>query len=338
MTTQSSIADVIIVGAGLSGLLAAREVQQRGHSAILLDKGASVGGRLATRRIGSGQADHGAQFFTVRSDRFQQEVDAWLAAELLFEWARGWSDGSLHRVIPNGHPRYGVHGGMNALAKHLAVGLDVRTNVLVESVRRDAGEWQIDTAESGQFRGRALLLTAPVPQSLGLVNAGGIELPLDDLATLQSVTYAPSLTGLFLVDGPVYIPSPGAIQRAAMPVRWVADNHRKGISPGATVLTVQASPEHSRAAWDKSDDAILEDLRVGFDLFMGSQAAVREAQLKRWRFALPEVIYPESCLLIEDDAPLAFAGDAFGGPRVEGAALSGLAAGEALAAQLAGHE
>lgn len=337
MTNQSSTADVIIVGAGIAGLFAAQSLVQHGISVILLDKGRSVGGRLATRRIGSGVADHGAQYFTVRDERFQEAVEAWQAAGLLFEWSRGWSDGSLHRVVPDGHPRYGVRGGMTALAKHLAGDLDARLNVLVGSVRQDGDGWLVDAAESGQYRGRALLLTAPVPQSLSLVNAGEVELALDVLASLQSLTYAPSLTGLYWVEGPIHIPAPGAIQRAGTPVRWLADNQRKGISPDATILTVQASPEHSHIAWQKPDDVILEEMRASFSLFMSPQAAVREAQLKRWRYAMPLATYSEPFLMIDEAAPLVFAGDAFGGARVEGAALSGQAAGVALAARLASH-
>ena len=60
----------VVVGAGLSGLIAAQTMQQVGHEVLVLDKGRSVGGRLATRRIGNATFDHGAQFFTVRNNAF----------------------------------------------------------------------------------------------------------------------------------------------------------------------------------------------------------------------------------------------------------------------------
>ena len=70
--------NVVVIGAGLSGLMAAQSLQAQGHKVLVVDKGRSPGGRLATRRIGTATLDHGAQFFTVRSEEFAKHVDAWL--------------------------------------------------------------------------------------------------------------------------------------------------------------------------------------------------------------------------------------------------------------------
>ena len=114
---------VAIVGAGLAGLMAGGTLAEAGHEVVLLDKGRSPGGRLATRRIGAATLDHGAQFFTVRSEAFAARVDRWEADGLVRVWCRGFE-------VDDGHPRYAVRGGMNALAKHLATGLDVRCSTL----------------------------------------------------------------------------------------------------------------------------------------------------------------------------------------------------------------
>ena len=76
---------IIIVGAGLAGLMAAQSCVQAGHNVIVFDKGRSVGGRLATRRIDSAVLDHGAQFFTVRDAAFQIHVDTWFSAGVVRE-------------------------------------------------------------------------------------------------------------------------------------------------------------------------------------------------------------------------------------------------------------
>ncbi len=105
--------DTQIIGAGLAGLVAANQLAAEGVAVRIVDKGRSVGGRLATRRIGTAVLDHGAQFFTARSDAFVETVDGWLAAGVVEEWCRGFDD------VSDGYPRYRSTGGMNQLAQHL---------------------------------------------------------------------------------------------------------------------------------------------------------------------------------------------------------------------------
>lgn len=325
--TQAIATDVMVVGAGLAGLMAARTLVDQGARVIVVDKGRSVGGRMATRRIDGGVADHGAQFFTVRDPEFGAFVERWIAEGLVFEWSRGWSDGSL-AVSRDGHPRYAVRGGMNALTKHLAKGLDARVKVNLVTVKPNNGGWVVEDESGTTQRVRAVLLTPPVPQSLELLSA--VPLTPDDRTMLESIHYSPSLTGLFRLDRVVRLPSPGAIQRPHANIHWIADNHRKGISPGAVILTAQAGATYSRQLWDRPDEQILGALKVDLLPVLGD-AKIIEAQLKRWRYAQPEEIYPQGYFVAADlPAPLMFAGDAFGAPRVEGASLSGIAAGRAL--------
>jgi monoamine oxidase len=71
-------ADVIVVGAGLAGLTAARKVVKAGRSALLLEARNRVGGRVLNHSLGGGDyAELGAMFFGPTQDRIQalaQEV------------------------------------------------------------------------------------------------------------------------------------------------------------------------------------------------------------------------------------------------------------------------
>lgn len=318
--------DVVIVGAGMAGLMAGQWAS-RELMAVILDKGRSVGGRMATRRLGGGLADHGAQFFTVRDPLFAGNVTHWLRSGRVYEWSRGWSDGSLVDAPPDGYPRYAATGGFAQWARAEAAGLNVKRSTRVTAVCREAEGW-LATAEDGStFRGRALLLTPPVPQSLALLDAGGVVLPAVDRAALEAVAYAPCLCGLFWVEGETSLPEPGAVQRPEADISWIADNQRKGISPRARVITVHAGPAASAARWEEEDAAVLEWLTDGLRPFLRPETKIRERHLKRWRYALPTSLHPERLLVAGTDAPLLFAGDAFGSPRVEGAWLSGMAAG-----------
>ena len=322
--------DVLIIGAGMSGLLAAHRLGQKGLGVTLVDKGRSVGGRLATRRIGPGRADHGAQFFTVRTPKFETCVERWLTEGLVFEWSRGWSDGSLSSARPDGHPRYAVRGGMNALAKHLAEGHDVQVGTRIQSVVLVNDGWQAEDDVQRKYTSRALLLTAPVPQSLALFDNGGVRLAHADRAALEGIKYAPCLAGIFWVDGAVRLPDPGALQQPDAAISWIADNKRKGISPEATLITIHAGPASSELLYKSDDTEVLETLQSSLNPLLEPSAKIVEAQLKPWRYAQPTALHPERYLLARDLPTLAFAGDAFGWPRVEGAALSGISAADSI--------
>jgi predicted NAD/FAD-dependent oxidoreductase len=332
MSTNLHHTDVLIVGAGIAGLMAAHALRERGLRVTLLDKGRSVGGRLATRRIGDGKADHGAQFFTVRTPEFQKWVSRWLAADLIYQWSNGWSTGSFLPTPVDGYPRYAVFGGMNALAKHLAEGFEVFVNVQVTRVTPTDNGWQVQVEGGRVYVSKGLVLTPPVPQTLALLDTS--ILTEDDRTALERLDYAPCLCGLFVVHGPVYLPDPGAIQRPDETIPWIADNQRKGISLDETVVTVHAGPDYSRQLWDIPDLDVLQMLQAALVPFLRSMADVGEAQLKRWRYVLPTDFYPRRTLIADGLPPLAFAGDAFGEPRVEGAAMSGQTAGERLAEKL----
>lgn len=333
MTPDTNHADVVIVGAGLAGLLAAKTLEDRGKRVILLDKGRSVGGRMATRRIGTGVADHGAQFFTVRTPEFQKIVDQWLASGIIFQWSMGWSDGSLEGITYDGFPRYASHGGMNAVTREVAATLkDVRVEVLVNNVQNVGNNWIVTDQNGVEYTAPALILTAPVPQSLALLTEGGVKLNEKDKAALDAIQYACCLTGIFLMEGDIPLPSPGAVQRRNSPISWISNNKQKGISENATVLTVQASDSYSAQLWNDPDPRILNALRTDLLVWLPTQHTIIEEQLKRWRYAKPTVLHPDRYLQAAGLPPLIFAGDAFGSPRIEGAALSGLAAAEAIQA------
>jgi predicted NAD/FAD-dependent oxidoreductase len=309
-----------IVGAGLSGLIAGRRLHDAGHDVILWDKGRSPGGRLATRRIGDAQLDHGAQFFTVRDDAFGEQVAAWQRDGVVFEWCRGFASPAGH-TPPDGYPRYAAHGGMNAIAKHLAQGLDVRTSSLVFSIHRGAGAhpWEVRLDDATVTGLDALIVTCPVPQTYSLLVSADIDLP----QPLLRGGYDMTLCLLATLDGDSAVPEPGGVQHDPN-FTFVADNRRKGIS-AVSAITAHASPAWSEAHWDDDPDVALAALVELAAPYIGD-ATIVEQQLKRWRFATPRTIWPDPCWSPDELPTVIAAGDAFAGPRMEGAALSGLAA------------
>jgi renalase len=319
----------VVVGAGISGLLAAREMAAAGGRVVVLDKGRGVGGRMATRRVGNGVFDHGAQFFTVRSERFEGIVAGWLREGVAEEWTRGFADAD-RQPNEDGHPRYRGSHGMTSIPKHLARGLDVRTGERVAEVNLRDGGWEATTESGSRITGAALLLTAPVPQSLALIRDAA-ALPDEARHRLGEISYSPCIALLAVLDGPTGVPEPGGVQIKGEPLDWIADNRRKGISE-APGITIHAGPEWSRAHLEVDEAQVTASLlRFAEDqLETDLSSKVAETSLARWRYSWVRRPHPDPCLVAREEPALLFAGDAFGPSKVEGAALSGLAAADYL--------
>ncbi len=329
-TTSKIYCEVLVIGAGIAGLMAGRHLHARHKTVTLVDCEERVGGRILTEHIGGGWADTGAQFFTAREPAFQAFVDAWLAEGLIFPWSSGWSDGSTGEPAKESFPRYAAKSGMTALPRHLAQDLNIHKAVTIEHVAIENEGWTA-VARSGEiYQSRALILTSPVPQSLALLAAGDVLLADADQAALQKIAYAPGITAVCHVKGQVNLPEPGAIQRPDYRISWIADNQRKGVSPRVTLITLQTNPDYSRLWWLSPDQELQGALRRELQPYLDPKATIEEIYLHRWPYALPTTLHPERTLMAANLPPLAFAGDAFHGPRIEGAALSGLAAAEAI--------
>lgn len=308
---------VIIVGAGLSGLMAAQSLTSSGHEVLVFDKGRGVGGRLATRRIGDATLDHGAQFFTVRSEEFASHVKTWLDAGVVHEWCRGFD-------AEDGHPRYVGSKGMSGIAKYLAQGLDVRTSALVFSLERTPSGYNVITDDGVAHACDKVLLTAPIPQSFSLLFGAGIEMPTE----LRSIDYDRTLGLLAVLDSHAHnVRSPGGMQFPDDVFSFIGDNSAKGIS-ATHALTFHANPEWSRTHFDLELDEIHSLLLTAARPWLGN-AQILESQPKKWRFATPQGSWPDACW-VDETQSLVMAGDAFAGPKMEGAALSGLAAARAI--------
>lgn len=317
----------MVLGAGLSGLVAARNLAASGHQVVVIEQGGSVGGRLATTQIGDATLDDGAQFFTVRGEDFRSFVEPLIEADLIFEWCDGFDD------PPDGYPRFATTGGMSALAQHLSAGLDIRTGVQATALGRTDSGWSV-TWDGGSLDASALIATPPVPQTLALLDAGAAGVDAT-MSGLHDIAYQPTLAALVVLDGPSALPRPGGRQLDDGAFTFVADNRLKGIS-STTAVTLHSDHDLARDRWEDRDEAVLSDLIEAGCAWLGD-SPVLGARLHKWNYAGPVEVWPQACAVaVDGEAPLLLAGDAFDGPKVEGAFRSGLAAARELYDRLAG--
>ncbi len=317
----------LIIGAGIAGLAAARRLLELGvdpDDLRIVDKGRGVGGRMASRRIktpaGVARFDHGAQFFTTRGEVFSDTVAEAVAAGAVVEWTRGFE------TEPDGHPRWRGSAGMTSLCKWLAAeaGLEPLLGYRIVDV----------SAELAVHPADAVIHTAPVPQALATMAFGGL-LPDPALAQqLSEIHYKPTITVLLAPSiDPTGMADHGGAQYIDHPdLAFVTDNRAKGISP-VPAVTIHLSNERSIELWNATDeDVLVHALAAAADVLEGAgdRAALVGHQVQRWRYAGPVDIHPDATVVWGNDPIVALAGEAFAGPKVEGAFMSGRTAAEAI--------
>lgn len=346
MSTTSDQDAVAVIGAGIAGLAAARLLARAGVSVHVFDKGRGVGGRAATRRDDSGrQFDHGAQYFTAASEEFAAQIDAWVAAGIGTPWTGRLatiecdSEGCRPATPPADKKRYVGVPGMDAIAKRLAeevaeAGGRVTTGTRVAPLKRGDGRWRL-TTEAGEPLGdfAKVLVTAPAPQAAELLTPSPA---LSNAA--KSVRMTGCWAAMVAFDRPIAAPFDGAFVNGppeATPLSWIArDSSKPGRPAESEQWVLHGSPAWSEANVDRPLGEAVHELLHAFWSVVGvtpqplgppPQALVGH----RWRFALPANPLAER-VIVDRALGLYAAGDWCGGPRVEGAYWSGIAAGEAI--------
>lgn len=324
----SSAKTVVVVGAGLSGLIAARSLSSDGHQVIVLDQARAPGGRLATKQAGQATFDHGAQFFTTRSDEFKAAVSNWCEDDLVSEWCTGFE-------TSDGYARYKATGGMSQLAKSLAEPLDVRLRSQVGSIIPQSQDWAVsfNVPELAPVHADAVVLACPVPLALTMLSNGGANLLNDAREKAQAIRYHRVIAAMVQTRKAPDLGPVGAQQQPDEPFSFIADNQLKGIS-SAPATTFHLSHEASEALWKTKDKKLQAELAGPLASVLGDQTITGFA-IKRWHHAGPVQAIEDRALLIATSPRAAIlCGDAFGGPKIEGAFLSGLAAAKMASQQL----
>jgi hypothetical protein len=316
----------IVIGAGIAGLLAADTLTRQGCIATIIEKAKGVGGRMATRRMGGQTFDFGAQSVHGHNPKFESLLASWERAGLVAPWQPDYSARSRDTKRPG--PYYKGVPAMTSVPKYIAEGLTVHLQQNVTAVRVSGSAWSVETEHGHVFMSEALIMTAPLPQSLVLLDAGGFALSSDIQKRLRAVEYASCFALMLVLDGPSGLPAPGAMTLDGEPLSWISDNYAKGVAARPGSVTAYASESFSKQMLDEPAERVSHILQEAVKRMVSSR--VVSAQLHRWRYCHPIHTLPEGFLDGGILPPLVFAGDMCGAGDCESAALSGIAAADHL--------
>ncbi len=331
---------IAIVGAGLAGLICARQLQDQGNQVTVYEKGAEIGGRMATRLTELGGFDHGAQYFTAGSEEFKKAIVGWRKAGIVSTW-----DGKLvmlengeHSPAPRSaerlKQRYVAVPGMNSLCQHLAQGIDIRAEQSVKRIEAHGDQWLLKISSDG----------APIDASAGPFDAVIVATPALAAVPLLSVVpklaaeaekarFAPCWALMLGFQEPLDLGYDGAWVQSSR-LAWIArDSSKQQRRPGEHWVA-HASGAWSEEHFDDDDDRAKEKLLRAFHEATASQVQPIYVALKRWSLAQAVQTVAGACLW-DNRQRIGACGDWFaagqdGSGRLENAYLSGLAMAESL--------
>ena len=317
---------ILIIGAGIAGLSAARVLHQAGKDVLILDKGRRIGGRVSTRRADGFTFDHGAQFFTAHQRPLADLCEAGIASGMLKSWER-----------PNGKTAI-IGADMMRDLPHWLARLADGTELPIEQTAEVAQITQTDNGiclfdKTGASLGEAeqLIITAPAPQTKILLKEVAPELS----QTAASASYDPCWTVMLGLssDNPNPLPQ---IEAPDEDISFAADSRARRPQNGAMpALILQASARWSRAHLEETPDKVIDRLCTLYKAHLEKQAShydmpeITYAAAHRWRYAKLAIAantdLPRSSL----SGRIHLAGDWLVAPRIEAAFMSGIDAAHA---------
>jgi predicted NAD/FAD-dependent oxidoreductase len=279
-----------VVGAGISGLGAARTLAAGGHEVVIFEALPHVGGRIHTVATGGFVFDSGATSISPRGRALEKAMMEEISNEGLHRIERPIFVHNSLRVsagdpAKNKIERYCYVEGNHVLPERLASGLEIRYMTLVEALEKSAGGYKIAGEEFD-----AAVLAVPAPEAMPLLESVGNNRPFGN------AVYRPCLT---LMLG-YALPPPDVKYHALLdpdsghPLVWLSIESLKspGRAPdGKTALLAQMGPQFSKLYFDADERAIFDTVADIVVRLFGKNwdVAPEVAAIKRWRYSQPEM-------------------------------------------------
>jgi renalase len=312
---------IAIIGAGLSGLAFAHLLQDY-DDITLFEKARGVGGRMSTRRAEPYFFDHGTQYFTARTKRFQDFIQILMGNGIIERWNARYVKFRGNQIIEKRNwldeePRYVGVPGMSHIAKFLAQGLNIHCNKRITSLNRQ-GTWQLIDEEGQQSQGFDwVICTAPSPQAVDLLPDS-----FKYYADIQVIKMRACFSLMLGFEQNITLDFEAA-HVTDSDLSWIAVNSHKPQRLDLFTLMVHSSEDYAAAHIDDDRDQVIKHLINETSHIIGQDVSrANYKNIHGWRYANNADKKQKSSVFIDQDLKLAACGDWCLGGRVEGAFTS----------------
>lgn len=306
--------DVIVIGAGLCGLTAARLLHRQGHTVVVLEKSRGYGGRMSRRQGESGFAEHGLPYLVAGVPQVDALIASAASVGLLQPWPGAHWQINDHDWQAEPDRRWIAPEGISGLGRWLAEGLTVHLQARAAQLNRNADFWQVTTEVGQTWTAPKVALALPAAQAQALLDTSHEPLLEPWLTALSQVKMSPCLT---LIAHYLHVPATARLPSAGWSVAWPnnptlawagLDSSKRlpGAEPRIVIHSgVALAQRYGQAEPNKIAALLLKAASRALDLPLTEPESW---MVHRWGFAVPSVGIDAPCLA-QPDLGLACGGD-----------------------------
>jgi renalase len=294
--------EVVVIGAGVSGLICARDLQTRGFKVLVLDKSKGVGGRLATRRLHNTCVDHGIPYLIKGKDSDEELnliIDDLSKKNIIEPWKGEIYELKSDNYLEISDPvkRYFAKEGITSVAKYLVKNeemnqeLTIKKEAKVVKISKNADDYYLISLENSEekIRAKYVVFAIPAPQILILIeNSPDLNLSQQLIDQLASVTYYPRFVVMAGYSGEYELPKWQGIRLNNEDLRFILlDSSKRNNHQKESVFVFHSTPEFANDYFDNEnlDLPAKKLLNIGSQLLDSWLNKPNWYSLQRWRYA-----------------------------------------------------
>jgi predicted NAD/FAD-dependent oxidoreductase len=298
--------ELVIIGAGISGLTLATKMQNEGWSVAVIDKARGTGGRMSSKRIvideDSGEHisfDLGCSDFSAYSSEFKEQLQLWIA------------QGHVECIHTDGQRRYTSVPRSSSLTRSMANRITTRFQTRVTRISKVNDRWHCyEQTPEGELSlvsvSDYLVLAIPPAQAAALLDNDN---PYKE--RLDSISIESQWVAMFILDDEIDLDfSPSQLQKHGISMtRCESNKPGRVVIEGMSVWLVHMNNEWTQSHINLGKEEVSDLIGKQLELLAERSLAVRNSFCHRWLYAQVTEPMLAECGTLKLDSGLYACGD-----------------------------
>ncbi|MFT6028795.1 MAG: renalase [Oleiphilaceae bacterium] len=303
------VLDVLVIGAGMSGLIAARELQKFDLKVACVEKARGSGGRLSSKRFQSELSkkilsfDLGCTSFDAQTELFRSNIEQWISKGVAKTWRYSNEAGSQYVGVPRN----------SSITRNLADELDVHFSTQITEIKKVGDFWQAliykgDEGNEIQIFAHAkhIVLATPPQQAADLLPENH---PFKHI--LSQPILLPQWVLMLNIKGRLELTGDYSKIKDSIISRLILEQGKpeRDENSGNQLWVIHADPDWSAENLETDKGKLINSLVSELASITGSPVIIEDTYLHRWLYSIAQVNELTGRKYLSDDQGIWLCGD-----------------------------